>query len=120
MPVIRAFAVNLMDYEGFMFDEAIPRLGDLIDDHCPRCRLLLNHAIASTMDGKVAKVICQTCLTEHPYLHKDGAKRKKPAGRRETLFEQVLAHGTPAAEPEAAPVKKKKAVPAARKIKRHK
>ena len=103
-----------------MFDEGIPRLGDLIDDHCPRCRLLLNHAIASLMDGKVAKVICQTCLTEHPYLHKDGAKRKKPPGRRETLFEQVLAHGAPATEPEPAPAKKKKAAPAARNAKRHK
>ena len=33
-----------------------PRLGDLIDDHCPRCRLLLNHDISSLSDGRVAKV----------------------------------------------------------------
>ncbi len=43
------------------------RLGDLIDDYCPRCRLLLNHAVASLVDRKVVKVICQTCYTEHPY-----------------------------------------------------
>ena len=24
-----------------------PRLGDVIDDYCPRCRLLLNHDVAS-------------------------------------------------------------------------
>ena len=42
------------------------RLGDLIDDYCPRCRLLLNHAIASMVDLEVAKVICQTCDTVHP------------------------------------------------------
>ncbi len=84
------------------------RLGDLIDDYCPRCKLLLNHAIASMMDGKVAKVICQTCLTEHPYLHQDGAKKKKPPGGRETLFDQVLAHGTPSIEPEDVPATKKK------------
>jgi hypothetical protein len=86
-----------------------PRLGDLIDDHCPRCKLLLNHAIASMMEGKVAKVICQTCLTEHPYLYEDGAKRKKPPGGRETLYDQVLAHGVQVEEHEEAPVKKKKA-----------
>ncbi len=102
-----------------MFEEGPPRLGDLIDDHCPRCKLLLNHAIASLMDGSVAKVICQTCLTEHPYLHRDGAKRKKPPGRRETLFEQVLAHGAPASKAESGPAKKK-SVPAARYSKRHK
>ena len=84
------------------------RLGDLIDDYCPRCKLLLNHAIASMMDGKVAKVICQTCLTEHPYLHQDGAKKKKSPGGRETLFDQVLAHGAPSIEPEDVPPVKKK------------
>ncbi len=97
-----------------------PRLGDLIDDHCPRCKLLLNHAIASMMDGKVAKVICQTCLTEHPYLHPDGAKRKKPAGVKETLFDQVLAHSAPVAVAEPVTTKKKKPASAARYSRRHK
>ena len=87
---------------------AAPRLGDLIDDHCPRCRLLLNHAIASMMEGKVAKVICQTCLTEHAYLYEDGSKRKKPPGGRETLFDQILAHGGAAPHPEEVLPKKKK------------
>jgi hypothetical protein len=99
---------------------AAPRLGDLIDDHCPRCRLLLNHAIASMMEGKVAKVICQTCLTEHPYLYQDGAKRKKPPGGRETLFDQILAHGGLETKPEAVQVKKKKILPAARSGRRSK
>jgi len=31
--------------------EPIPRLGDTIDDYCPRCRLLLNHAVASLVDN---------------------------------------------------------------------
>ena len=87
---------------------SLPRLGDLVDDHCPRCRMVLNHAIASMMDGKVAKVICQTCLTEHPYLHEDGTKKKKPPGGRETLFDQVLSHSAPSTELEVVPAKKKK------------
>jgi hypothetical protein len=100
---------------------SMPRLGDLIDDHCPRCRMLLNHAIASMMDGKVVKVICQTCLTEHPFLHEDSTKRKKPPGGRETLFDQVLAHGAASMETEIAPVRKnesqkKKKTPASARV----
>jgi hypothetical protein len=95
-----------------------PRLGDLVDDYCPRCKLLLNHAIASMVEGQVAKVICQTCLTEHVYMH--GKERKKPPART-TLFEQVLAGATPD-EPEPlvpAPAKKRPAH-VARYIARHK
>ncbi len=71
------------------------RLGDLIDDYCPRCRLLLNHAVASLVDRKVVKVICQTCYTEHPYRRGRSGNKKKPAGSRSTLYEQVLAKATP-------------------------
>lgn len=99
---------------------ATPRLGDLIDDHCPRCKLLLNHAIASMMEGKVAKVICQTCLTEHAYLYQDGAKRKKPPGGRETLFDQVLSHGDGLAQAEEGHIRKKKASPTSKSGRGHK
>ena len=97
------------------------RLGDLIDDYCPRCRLLLNHAIASMVDVQVAKVICQTCYTEHPYRHGEGGK-KKPPSPRTTLFEQVLAHATPSPPTGAPPAEKpirKKGVRPARYISRH-
>ena len=43
------------------------RLGDVVDDYCPRCKLLLNHAVASMVDVTVVKVVCQTCHTEHPF-----------------------------------------------------
>lgn len=100
-------------------DERILRLGDLVDDFCPRCKLLLNHAVASMVDGKVVKVICQTCYSEHGYLHGKGGK-KKPSGGRTTLFDQVLAKAAPTAEPPAAPTQKKKSAPPARYISRHK
>jgi hypothetical protein len=110
-----------------MPDEAV-RLGDLIDDFCPRCKLLLNHAVASIMDGKAVKVICKTCYTEHAFRHGEGGKKKAPAGM--TLFDQVLAAAAPAPaapapedEAEAAPVpapKKKPAATPARYIARRK
>jgi len=104
--------------------EQVLRLGDLIDDYCPRCKLLLNHAIASMMDGHAVKVICKTCYTEHAFRHGEGGKKKAPAGM--TLFEQVLSNAAPAApedaaEPEEpAAAKKKRAAAPARYISRHK
>ncbi|MGO8733444.1 MAG: hypothetical protein ACLQVM_11690 [Terriglobia bacterium] len=112
--------------------EPVPRLGDTIDDYCPRCRLLLNHAVASLVDGKVVKVICQTCHTEHPYRNAELPPKKKPTPRA-ALFEQVLVKTTssPEVEPEAPaeepaqvvepePPKKKKVATPARYISRHK
>ncbi len=114
--------------------DAIPRLGDIIDDYCPRCRLLLNHAVASLVDGKVVKVVCQTCHSEHPYKNAEvPVKKKKPA--RAALFSQVLAKAStdpeeeppaeeiaapPASPPPPPPEKKRKASPPARYISRHK
>ena len=77
--------------------EPIPRLGDTIDDYCPRCRLLLNHAVASLVDNKVVKVICRTCHSEHPYRHAEIPVKKKPSPRA-ALFEQVLVKTTSAPE----------------------
>jgi hypothetical protein len=109
--------------------EPVPRLGDVIDDYCPRCRLLLNHAVASLVEGKVVKVICQTCHTEHPYRNAEMPEKKKP-GARDKLFAEVLAKGgasgpaepspAPLPEPETQAPKKKKAATAARYISRHK
>jgi len=106
------------------------RLGDEIDDYCPRCKLLLNHAIASMVEGKVVKVVCQTCHSEHPYKNAT-VPPKKRSGPKAALLDQVLAKVAPAApdsalveehsEPEEAaePRKKKRAVAPARYISRH-
>ena len=83
-----------------------PRLGDVIDDYCPKCRLLLNHDVASRApDGADAKVTCRTCFNTHDYRHAQlPARRKgKTGGDTKSLMEQVLA-GMPAPpEPPPAP-----------------
>jgi uncharacterized Zn finger protein (UPF0148 family) len=98
------------------------RLGDLIDDYCPRCKLVLNHNIASFREDHVAKVICRTCFTEHPYLHSKGiVKKKKPPKARPSPFEQVLAkvsNEVAAAAPVPAAPTKRAAAPV-RYISRH-
>jgi hypothetical protein len=107
--------------EGFLMSELVKRLGDLIDDYCPRCRLLLNHAIASMVEGEVATVICQTCFNEHPYRHGEGSK-KKPANPRATLFDQVIANMPALAVPLNPPasIPKRTTATPARYISRHK
>lgn len=106
------------------------RLGDVLDDYCPRCKLLLNHAVASMVEGKVVKVVCQTCHSEHPYKNATVPPKKK-SGPKAALLDQVLAKAAPAVlaqapvekplEPEASaePRKKKRAVAPARYISRH-
>lgn len=65
------------------------RLGDIIDDHCTRCRRLTNHSIMAIVDGAPAKVQCRTCYHEHKYRHGKGAAKKK-AGSKADLFDAVL------------------------------
>ena len=88
------------------------RLGDVIDDYCPRCRLLLNHDIASLSGSEIAKVTCRTCYNTHDYRHGQVPTRRK--GKKDdnkTLMEQVLAGMPPVPEPPrppAVPVKKRR------------
>lgn len=111
--------------------EPAKRLGDLIDDYCPRCRLLLNHAVASLVDGMAAKVICQTCFTEHPYRHGEGGKKKTPNAHAK-LFHEVSARmaapststepleaAAQARQTDSAPAPRKRTANPARYISRH-
>lgn len=79
-----------------------PRLGDVLDDYCPRCRLLLNHDVASLYSGAVAKVTCRTCHNTHDFRHAQVPTRRKKAGGldKQKLMEEVLAGmGRPPAGP---------------------
>jgi len=81
--------------------ERPPRLGDVIDDYCPRCRLLLNHDVTSLFNGAVAKVTCRTCHNTHDYRNAEvPPKRSKKKDEKKSLIDQVLA-GMPM--PPAAP-----------------
>ena len=69
------------------------RLGDIIDDHCSRCRLLTNHSVVALVKGEPAKVCCRTCYYEHKYRRGRSGAKKKP-GRKAALFDEVLAKMT--------------------------
>lgn len=87
--------------------ERPPRLGDVIDDYCPRCRLLLNHDVASLTGESVAKVTCRTCHNTHDYRNAQVPTRRKPDKRSKpdvrSLMDQVLAGLPVPPEPAAAP-----------------
>jgi len=88
------------------------RLGDVVDDYCPRCRLLLNHDVASLGGAEVAKVTCRTCFNTHDYRHGQvPTRRKKKDSDTKKLMDQVLASMPPPPVPPpapAAPVRKKR------------
>jgi hypothetical protein len=86
-----------------MSDRA-PRLGDVIDDYCPRCRLLLNHDVTSLFEAQVAKVTCRTCHNAHDYRHAQVPTRRKTKEReKKSLMEQVLASMPAPPEPPPQP-----------------
>ncbi len=65
----------------------------MIDDYCPRCRLLLNHDVASLNVGLVAKTTCRTCHNTHDYRNAE-APPKRPTKKqleKQKLFDEVLA-----------------------------
>jgi len=76
------------------------RLGDVIDDHCIKCRRVTNHSVVSILNGAAAKVRCRTCYHDHDYRHEQAPPSKKDLKKAE-LFKEVLAA---AGGTEAAPV----------------
>jgi DNA-directed RNA polymerase subunit M/transcription elongation factor TFIIS len=68
------------------------RLGDVIDDYCPTCRLLLNHDVAAIFNGTVAKVTCRTCHNTHDFRNAQvPTRRKTKKAEAKSLVDQVLA-----------------------------
>jgi hypothetical protein len=57
------------------------RLGDIVDDYCPRERRITNHAIVAIVEDEVKQTRCATCDTEHEYKQArvPSQRRKKDA-----------------------------------------
>jgi hypothetical protein len=72
------------------------RLGDVIDDHCIKCRRITNHSIVSIIAAKPAKVRCRTCYHDHDYRNEEAPPSKKDLKKQE-LFKQVLDAAVPGA-----------------------
>jgi hypothetical protein len=74
------------------------RLGDILDDYCPRERRVTNHAVVAMIEDQVKQTRCTTCDADHEYKQaRVPARRKKETG---TLVPKVNAR-TP--KPRTAP-----------------
>ena len=79
-----------------------PRLGDILDDYCPRERRVTNHVVVAMIGEDVKQTRCTTCDADHDYKH-----AKVPRQRRKdtptALSAQVLAGGPKRVVHDAAP-----------------
>jgi hypothetical protein len=78
------------------------RLGDILDDYCPRERRITNHAVVAMIEDTVKQTRCTTCDADHEY--RDG-KAPSPRKRKAAVGDGVLVTGRArpvlaAAEPE--------------------
>ena len=75
------------------------RLGDIVDDYCPRERRVTNHAIVAMIEDDIKQTRCTTCDAEHVYKGGQAPRRRKSESTG-TLYKAVLAS---VAEPEQTP-----------------
>lgn len=69
------------------------RLGDLVDDYCPRERRLTNHAIVAIVGDDIKQTRCNTCEYDHVFKGGKVPVRKKK-DQTAVLYDQVLANVT--------------------------
>lgn len=58
------------------------RVGENIDAHCLKCKLVLAHIVLYEVNGTVSKVKCKTCGAEHKYRGTKPPAAKGVAGAK--------------------------------------
>ena len=66
------------------------RLGDVLDDYCPREKRLSNHVIVALVGDEVRTTRCATCDFEHVYKEGKVPARRKKADPQAALYKTVL------------------------------
>ncbi len=79
------------------------RLGDVLDDYCPREKRLTNHVIVALVGDEVRTTRCSTCDAEHVYKEGKVPARRKKVAPETALYKTVLENIT-GREAEAAPM----------------
>ncbi len=90
------------------------RLGDILDDYCPRERRVTNHVIVAMIADDVKQVRCTTCDADHEFKHAKVPRQRRKTETPAALYAQVLsagpkrvaheppaAHAAPSVEPDA-------------------
>ena len=66
------------------------RLGDILDDYCPRERRVTNHAVVAMVGHDVKQTRCTTCDAEHEYKHAKVPRQRRKANTPAALYSQVV------------------------------
>jgi hypothetical protein len=69
------------------------RLGDILDDYCPRERRVTNHVVVAMVGDDVKQTRCTTCDAEHEYKHAKVPRQRRKNETPAALYSQVLANG---------------------------
>jgi hypothetical protein len=78
------------------------RLGDILDDYCPRERRITNHAVVAMIEDEVKQTRCTTCDADHEYKQAKvpTPRRKKPEATLVAGTEGAAFARPPVADPE--------------------
>src|SRR6187455_945750 len=79
------------------------RLGDILDDYCPRERRVTNHAVVAMIGEDVKQTRCTTCDADHEYKHAKIPRQRRKTETPAALYSQVLANGPKRVAHEGAP-----------------
>jgi hypothetical protein len=67
------------------------RLGDIVDDYCPRERRITNHAVVAMVGPEIKQTRCTTCDAEHEYKQAKVPPQRKRKPAPGALYQEVLA-----------------------------
>ena len=76
------------------------RLGDVLDDYCPRERRVTNHAVVAMVGPDVKQTRCTTCSSEHEYKHAKVPRQRRKQETPAALYSQVAAGAPKRVAPE--------------------
>jgi len=78
------------------------RLGDILDDYCPRERRITNHAVVAMIEDEVKQTRCTTCDADHEYKQAKvpAPRRKKPEAAAIAGTEGAAFARPPVSDPE--------------------
>jgi len=71
------------------------RLGDILDDYCPRERRVTNHVVVAMIEDEVKQTRCTTCDADHEYKQArvPASRRKKPLAAADAAAGEALLDG---------------------------
>ena len=80
------------------------RLGDILDDYCPRERRVTNHAVVAMVGDEVKQTRCTTCDAEHVYKQARIPRQRRKDEAPAALYAQVAAGAPKRVSPPRTPV----------------